>query len=171
MTASTYSIKQAAEAAGLTTKTIRYYEQEGFIPRAARINRAARTGGNRAYKDADIERLRFVRNARLLGLGLGEIRDLLAASEGRCPGDDPLYAETLAGHLERIEEGIARLRALRDAVQRLVARAQSGTGGCSDSGCGCMDVPELRARFSARLTTLGEKAALRTKTNGKEGNS
>jgi len=144
MTASTFSIKQAAEAAGLTTKTIRYYEQEGLIPRAARTNRAARTGGNRTYGEPDIERLRFVRNARLLGLGLSEIRNLLALAEGGCPSDDPLYVETLAGHLERIDASIARLRALRNAVARFLARAETGMSGCSNSGCGCMDVPEFR---------------------------
>lgn len=161
MTAATFSIKQAADAAGLTTKTIRYYEKVCLIPRAPRSNRAARTGGNRTYKDADIQRLRFIRNARLLAIGLSEIRDLLAAADGRCPSDQPLYRETLLGHVRRIDESIDRLRALRAVAERLGSRARGGDGGCSETGCGCMDVPELGPRDVVR----GHK------TNGKDSTS
>ena len=103
MAANSFSIREAAEASGLNAKTIRYYEQIGLVPRARRGNRAARTGGNRIYHELDIERLRFVRSARLLGLGLANIHDLLTAADGGCPGDQPLYHETLAEHLKAID--------------------------------------------------------------------
>lgn len=168
MTAATFSIRQAAEAAGLTTKTIRYYEQVGIIPRAARSNGAARTGGNRTYRDADIERLRFVRNARLLGIGLSGIRDLLVAADGGCPSDQPLYRDTLLGHLRRIDESIDRLRTLRAVVERLVSRARAGIGGCSEAGCGCMDAPELGRRGAVRVIEPTKKMTLGDKANGKD---
>jgi DNA-binding transcriptional MerR regulator len=171
MTAATFSIRQAADAAGLTTKTVRYYEQVGLIPRAARSNGAARTGGNRTYRDADIERLRFVRNARLLGIGLSGIRDLLVAADGGCPSDQPLFRETLLGHLRRIDESIGRLRTLRAVVERLVSLARAGVSGCSEAGCGCMDAPELGPRGVVRAIEPTQKITLGYKAYGKDGAS
>ncbi len=171
MTTATFSIRQAADAAGLTTKTIRYYEQVGLIPRAARSNGAARTGGNRTYGDADIERLRFVRNARLLGIGLSGIRDLLAAADGGCPSDQSLYRETLLGHLRRIDESIDSLQTLRAVVERLVSRARAGVSGCSEAGCGCMEAPELGPRGAVRVIEPAKKMTLGYKANGKDGAS
>lgn len=156
MAANSFSIREAAEASGLNAKTIRYYEQIGLIPRARRGNRAARTGGNRIYHEADIERLRFVRNARLLGLGLADIRDLLTAADGGCPGDQPLYHETLAEHLKAIDDRIEHLLALRTAVKKLISRRRDTGGGCTRAGCGCMDAPELS---SASATSVIERTA------------
>lgn len=108
----TLSIGEAAGASGLGAKTIRYYERIGLIPRARRGNRAARTGGNRLYDHADVERLRFIRNARLLGLGLEDIRELLIAAEGGCPGDQPVYYAKLLSQLAAIDDRIEHLRTL-----------------------------------------------------------
>lgn len=57
MTSREYSIGDAAKASGLTVKTIRYYEAIGLIPKAARHNSGAHTGGNRVYSEADVGRL------------------------------------------------------------------------------------------------------------------
>lgn len=143
MTSSTLSIGKAAQACGLNTKTIRYYEQIGLIPPASRNNRAARTGGNRVYSDADVERLRFVHNARLLGLGLHDIRDLLVAADGGCPGEQPIYRDKLADKLKAIDERIDHLRALRRAVEALMSRGRAAPGmRCTSAGCACMQVPQ-----------------------------
>lgn len=154
MTARALSIGDAAKASGLTVKTIRYYEEIGLIPRAPRSNHTARTGGNRTYTPEDIERLRFVRNARVLGLGLEDVRDLLAAAGAGCPGRQPVYRERLQRHLRAIDERIEHLLALKAAVQTLVRRTprqrqhDKRTGGA----CGCMDVPPelLRAGRAVR---------------------
>ena len=68
-----FSIGEAAEASGLTVKTIRYYEEAGLIPKAARHDASARTGGNRLYGQADIGRLRFIHHERLPAPSLGGI--------------------------------------------------------------------------------------------------
>ena len=47
-----------AERAGLSTKTIRYYEKVGLIDPPPRTE-----GGYRAYRDEDIDILRFVARA------------------------------------------------------------------------------------------------------------
>lgn len=139
MTTHTLAIGEAAQACGLTAKTIRYYEQIGLIPAAPRTNRAARTGGNRMYSEADVDRLRFVHNARLLGLALADIRDLLIAADGGCPGEQPIYLEKLAGKLKAIDDRIADLLALRGTVEALMSRGrQASAKRCWRAGCACM---------------------------------
>lgn len=140
MTTPKLSIGAAAQACGLNAKTIRYYEQIGLIPAPLRTNRAARTGGNRSFSEADLERLRFVHNARSLGLGLDDIRDLLVAAAGGCPGEQPIYRQKLTDKLKAIDQRIAHLRALRSTVQTLMSRRLETTSrACSCAGCACMN--------------------------------
>jgi DNA-binding transcriptional MerR regulator len=144
MTVSMFSIGEAARASGLNAKTIRYYEQIALIPPARRANRAARTGGNRIYSEVDLNRLRFIHGARLIGLPLDDVRDLLAAADGGCPGDQPLYHEKLTEHLQAIDDRIGHLLSLRRAVGNLMSRERGGgAGACVMPGCDCMDAPEL----------------------------
>lgn len=70
------------------------------------------------------DRLRFIRNGRLLGLSLDDIRELLAAADGGCPGEQPIYNEKLAGHLKAIDERIGYFVALRTAVEKLITSAR-----------------------------------------------
>lgn len=167
----TLSIGEAAGVSGLSAKTIRYYEQIGLVPRARRGNQAARTGGNRLYGHADVERFRFIRNARLLGLGLDDIRDLLIAAEDGCPGDQPLYHEKLSSHLEAIDERIEHLHALRAAVQQLMARREIDRGACTRAGCGCMDAPALSSRTTASGQEPVKDAGSNSKSDRKNGQS
>ena len=66
------NIGEAAKASSVSAKMIRYYEQIGLIPAADRTE-----SGYRAYSQADIHRLRFIRRARDLGFQVAEITDLL----------------------------------------------------------------------------------------------
>ncbi len=52
-------IGQLAEAVGVDTPTIRFYESVGLLPEPDR-----RPSGYRDYDQSDVERLRFVRQAR-----------------------------------------------------------------------------------------------------------
>lgn len=65
-------IGQAASATGLSTKTIRYYEMLGLLRKPARTY-----SGYRTYHESDLERLRFIKKAKGLGLSLTEIKDIL----------------------------------------------------------------------------------------------
>lgn len=136
-----YSIGEAARASGLSPKTIRYYERIGLIPRAPRHDGFARTGGNRVYGRQDVERLKFIRHARMLDLSLEEIGHLVAAlDEGRCPSGQPEYGRTLAAHLERIDKRLAHLHGLRRQIEGLLERSvnQDAQRHCSWETCGCL---------------------------------
>ena len=75
-----YRIGDVAERVGVTTRTIRYYEELGLLRTAS-----ARTkGAHRLYTDADIARLEeLIRLRDLLGLTLEELVALAEAQEAR----------------------------------------------------------------------------------------
>ena len=67
------TIGQLAAAAGVPTSTVRFYE------RGKLLTPDARTGGNyRAYSNASLERLKFIRAAQASGFNLSDIREMLA---------------------------------------------------------------------------------------------
>jgi MerR family transcriptional regulator, repressor of the yfmOP operon len=117
-------IGDVARELGITTRTIRYYEEIGLLGTAP--DRAA--GSHRVYTDADVERLReVVRLKELLGVTLDELRELVAAEDVRAAlraefhgGAEPerrraILNESL-GHIERQLEFVRRRRAELDAL-------------------------------------------------------
>jgi DNA-binding transcriptional MerR regulator len=86
----TYRIGEVADRVGVTTRTIRYYEELGLLGTAA-----ARTKGtHRLYGEADISRLEeLIRLRDLLGLSLDELVALAEAEEARAALRDR-WAET-----------------------------------------------------------------------------
>ena len=71
-------IGQVAQRVGLRMRAIRYYEQIRLIPRAERNSIAP--SGYRLFRESDVRRLEFIRDARKLGLSLKQIRNLLSLS-------------------------------------------------------------------------------------------
>lgn len=134
-----YSIGEAAEATGLSVKAIRHYEEVGLIPRPRRHDGNARTGGNRLYTEQDLSRLRFVRQARHLDLGLDEIRRLLEIAEETCPSRHPDYRRILTGHLETVTRRIGQLSDLQARLAALLTKDGSRrVRRCSGEDCGCL---------------------------------
>jgi DNA-binding transcriptional MerR regulator len=75
-----YRIGEVAERAGVTTRTIRYYEELGLLGKGA--ERAK--GTHRLYTEADITRLQeLIRLRDLLGLTLDEVVEFADAEEAR----------------------------------------------------------------------------------------
>ncbi|MCL5960325.1 MAG: MerR family transcriptional regulator, partial [Chloroflexi bacterium] len=65
-------IGQAAERVQMNPKTIRYYEEIGLLPKASR-----NASGYRLYSEEDLDRLQFIRRAKLLGLTLTETKHVV----------------------------------------------------------------------------------------------
>ncbi len=77
----THRIGEVAEQVGVTTRTIRYYEELGLLGTGGG-NRSK--GSHRLYTDADIGRLtELVRLRELLGLSLDELTGLADTGQAR----------------------------------------------------------------------------------------
>ena len=71
------TIGQLAKATGVAAKTIRFYEQIGVLPTP---NRTA--AGYRQYDQSGVQRLRFIRRARSLGLPLRDVKTVIVGLDG-----------------------------------------------------------------------------------------
>ena len=86
------TIGQASRASGVSEKMIRHYEAIGLLkPRRAE-------NGYRAYDEADLRVLRFIRHARELAFPLEEVRRLLALwrDRNRATGSGPTRSAAIA---------------------------------------------------------------------------
>ncbi|WP_293396052.1 heavy metal-responsive transcriptional regulator [Nevskia sp.] len=121
----TTTIGAAAKAAGVAIDTVRYYEREGLLPVANRSS-----GGYRLYTAADVERLRFIRQAKALGFTLGDIAGLLQLQDGGGPRQQ--VREMARARVSELDRKIRELTAIRDT---LVALEQQCHGSGTVAGC------------------------------------
>jgi MerR family transcriptional regulator, copper efflux regulator len=106
-----------AARAGLTTKTIRFYEDAGLLPPPPRT-----PAGYRDYPVQTLTRLTFVRNAQAAGLTLAEIRGVLAI---RDRGQAPCQHVTglIEQHLVQVGQRLAELTQAQNVLRDLRHRA------------------------------------------------
>jgi DNA-binding transcriptional MerR regulator len=121
---SMYQIGQVAEAVGLSLRTIRYWGEVDLVPPSGRSQ-----GGFRLYTDADIDRLRLVKNLKPLNLTIDEMRDLVTVrdrlAEPSTPADQrPDLVERLALFATIANERCQRLREQLEMVDALNATLQ-----------------------------------------------
>lgn len=113
-------IGEAAAAAGMTTKALRFYEQQGLLPPAERS-----ANGYRDYPPETVARLQFIRRSKVAGLALAEIRDILRVHDaGQVPCAH--VVDQLAQQLAALDEQIAELVALRATVAEYYQAAAAG---------------------------------------------
>jgi DNA-binding transcriptional MerR regulator len=103
------TIGQLAKRTGLPVRTLRFYADEGVLPVAGRTE-----SGYRLFGPDAVVRARFVRTLRELGVGLEDVRRVLAA-ESSLP-------DIAAAHTRALDVQIRTLR-LQRAVLRAVARS------------------------------------------------
>ncbi|MEV0590350.1 heavy metal-responsive transcriptional regulator [Nonomuraea cavernae] len=134
---SIYRISQLAERCGVPATTLRFYEDAGLLP-------AERTpSGYRLYGEDAVERLAFISSAKLLGLALEEIRELLAVrQEGVCAAVRERMMPLVAGRISETEGRIAELSAF-SARLTAVHGELSGPAPQGECGpdCGCTTAP------------------------------
>jgi len=110
------NIGTVADRAGVTSKTIRYYESIGLIDPARRTD-----SGYRVYDERDVQTLRFVHRARSLGFSVSEVADLLTLwrDRNRASADVKALARQ---HLRDIDRKIADLQGMRETLVHLMER-------------------------------------------------
>jgi len=107
------NIGQAARAAGVNAKAIRYYESIGLIPPAERTG-----AGYRVYSPSDVATLRFIRRARAFGMPVERIRLLVGLWQDRSRASAEVKRIALA-HVAELEGRIAELSAMSHALRHL----------------------------------------------------
>ncbi len=126
-------INEVSAETGLTTRTIRYYEEVGLLEPAARSD-----GDYRLYDASDLDRLQFIRNLRDdAGFSLAQIRQLLEDEAARernrerlrqtsDPTERRVYLKEAEARVERqvalLEAKAARLTAMIDEAQARLVR-------------------------------------------------
>ncbi len=108
------NISSAAHAAGLPTKTVRYYADIALVKPAGRT-----ASGYRSYDESSLRKLIFVRRARDFGFSITECRELLGlyTDRNRSSADVKRIA---AKRLEQIREKQRELQSLHDELAYLV---------------------------------------------------
>jgi DNA-binding transcriptional MerR regulator len=130
-------IGELAERMALNPRTIRYYESIGLLPVPERT-----ASGYRAYDEADVDRLAFIKSAQRLGLALDEIREVLAL---RDRGEAPCgyVRELISKEIVDIDRRLKELRGLRQELVALDQRADTADAG---SGRVCGLIEHVRQR-------------------------
>ena len=112
-------IGEVARRAGVSVKTIRYYEHVGILPPAIR-----EPNGYRSYDSAVFDRLTFTRASQAVGLTLGEIREVIAFRER---GEPPCayVLDLIEDRAAALTVRIADLEALRADLRDLATRGHA----------------------------------------------
>jgi DNA-binding transcriptional MerR regulator len=158
-------IGELAAAVGVTTRTVRHYHHLGLLPEPERLS-----NGYRTYTLRHAVVLARIRRLTELGLGLAEVRDVLADDEGKDLVEVLTELdEDLARQEQEIRERRARLRALLERglpaegpVSPELAALFTDTAGLSGSPMAAKDreilalldvaaPPEARERMTAVL--------------------
>jgi MerR family transcriptional regulator, repressor of the yfmOP operon len=121
-------IQEVAATLGLTTRTLRYYEELGLLKPAARSE-----GDYRLYDEDDLERLRFIKGLRDdAGFSLAEIGQLLEDEEARDRNrdrfrttNDPAERRAIIDDaLARVDRQVASLRSKMDRLAEMIGEAE-----------------------------------------------
>jgi DNA-binding transcriptional MerR regulator len=115
-------IGEVARRAGVTLRTIRYYQSLGLIRAACRT-----AGGMHLYHPEACDRAQLIRDLRKLDVSLGSIRTLLEAERRAETGAERsrLISSTLSQGLARLEDRVQGYLALRQNLVQAMERLQA----------------------------------------------
>ena len=136
------TIGELAGQLQLNPKTIRYYEEVGLLPKPQRSE-----SGYRLYSKYEIERLRLIKRAKLLGLSLAEIKEIVEyAIDGRCGAIEDRLLSLMEAKLNEIDQKIEDLITFRgnlrqyhkDLSSRLKSEVREECTIPASSSCQCI---------------------------------
>ena len=108
-----FQIGELATLAEMSPRTIRYYEEIGLLHPGKRAQ-----GGKRVFTENDLQRLRFVKRLKHLGLTLSEMNELASIYKIHQTNRDVLrrLCELLDNQVEKIDERITNLLRLKEEI-------------------------------------------------------
>jgi DNA-binding transcriptional MerR regulator len=132
-------IGELSQLSGLPVRRIHYYEDRGLLQPAARTE-----AGYRLYGEEELARLKFVERAKLLGLTLEQIRELVSLASDCNKGEIvPDLKDLLADKLDETERRMHELAAFKENLlyyqSQLTDTEPEELCGDRASFCGCLD--------------------------------
>lgn len=107
-----YTVQKLGKLAGISTRTLRYYDEIGIL-KPARIN----SSGYRIYGQSEVDRLQQILFYRELGISLDNIKEIVSS-----PSFDG--AKALIEHRERLLDKRKQLDALIENVEKSIASTE-----------------------------------------------
>ena len=136
------TIGELARGVHLNPKTIRYYEEVGLLPKPKRSE-----SGYRIYSQNEVGRIQLVKRAKVLGLSLAEIKELVEyAIDGRCSALEHRLLSLVEAKLGEIDQKMRDLatfredltRYQRDLSTRVTSTVREECGPAAPSSCHCI---------------------------------
>jgi MerR family transcriptional regulator, copper efflux regulator len=136
------TISAFAKRSGVPSKTIRYWEGLGLLPKAARSHT-----GYRVFDPAALRYVVFIQRSKAIGLTLGEMQEILhLARSGRCPC--PEVFDWTQAKAKSVAEQIRELSALLQRLKRIERewkRCSCSRGDCSEVCSLIAGLPECKS--------------------------
>lgn len=128
-----FSIGFVARQTGCTVPTIRYYEETGLLPPAARTE-----AGQRQFDDRTIRRLAFIRRCRDFGFSIEQVRELVGLVDAP---DRPCVEvrDIAASHLAEVRRKLDELKALEASLCAVVCNCESDCVGGPALDCSILE--------------------------------
>jgi DNA-binding transcriptional MerR regulator len=144
-------IGEVALLTGISTKTVRYYQEIGLLPEAQRT-----ASGYRQYGLADLLRLQQIRSLCSLGLSLKQIRHLLSQP---APVYEPTLREAISSSIEELSAGIAELEEQRARLKKLLVEEAFEDGAPLDEVMWALDLARehLHPEFASMSSPVWEE--------------
>jgi MerR family transcriptional regulator, copper efflux regulator len=126
------TISAFAKRSGVPSKTIRYWEGLGLLPKAARSHT-----GYRVFDPAALRYVAFIQNSKTIGLTLGEMQEILhLARSGRCPCPEVFEwtqtrAKSVAGQIRELSALLLRLKRIEREWKRCSCSSEKCSEVCS----------------------------------------
>jgi MerR family transcriptional regulator, Zn(II)-responsive regulator of zntA len=112
-------IREFSRRTGVSTKTIRFYESKGLLPRPARA-----ANNYRQYTTKAMERLQFIAAARALGFSLKDVAEFMKARDDhQLPCQRVL--DSLDTRVAELDRRIADMVALREMLTGIQTQAKN----------------------------------------------
>ena len=112
-------IGELAERAGVSVRSLRYYEEQGLLS----STRSA--SGQRQYTDVEVERVLFIQRLYAAGLSSRTIAELLPCVDSPSADNSESALARMEQERDRVTDYIADLARTRDSLDELIEASRA----------------------------------------------
>ncbi len=148
-------IGELARAAGCTVKAVRFYEAKGLLPKPGRS-----PSGYRLYTEQTVKLLQFVRRAKLIGLPLAKIGELmphLSEVECACSTVRPHLEHLVRTQLAETNAKLAQLALLKEEIEGLLTKMRRARRTVPGELCVCAGTEKPASKPSISLIRVKQR--------------